>query len=81
MTENPFDALSAAMRKRDRALTGIASWEERLAEAEEDIRQLTIAIANGSTTAAPFNEAPEPVVSASSIPSVPSAAFQAAETV
>lgn len=60
-----FEALASAMKARDKALNGIARWQEALADTEAIIRDLTedgeyeIGASSNTTTPAP-STAPVP---------------------
>lgn len=49
MNEDLLDDLSAAMKRRDKALAARARWQEQLEDAEEDIRELSARITEAAT--------------------------------
>ena len=50
-----YAATAAAMKKRETALNGIARWQEKLNEAEAEIKSL-MGLAHGPTEPAPLED-------------------------
>lgn len=54
-----FGAMSAAVKERDRALNGLARWQEKVNEAEAEIEKLTAQRETGETLPTPAKLAEE----------------------
>jgi hypothetical protein len=58
MSNDPvwFEKMAAAIKQRDRALTGIARWQESLAAAEAEMAQLAAEVPAVAPAPAPVTE-------------------------
>lgn len=59
MNEELLDDLSAAMKRRDKALAARARWQEALDDAEEDIREMSARITDIARVENPTGPEPE----------------------
>lgn len=77
--ESPYDKLTAAIKKRDRALTGIASWQKAREEAEAQIAEVTVLIA-ASVSPPPATPVAAPATPVAA-PAAPAVEFQNPDSV